>query len=609
MVKTLTGIDTDRWEEEKRRGITMDLGFASLHLGDLLVSLVDVPGHEDFVRNMVAGATGIDAALLVVAADEGFMPQTLEHLSILEFLNVPVGIPVITKTDLVEDDWLELVTSEVVDRLGESSVSWLEPVKFSAVTEEGVEELKKSICSLSRESATDERELFRMPVDRSFTVAGTGTVVTGTVWSGTVRTGDTVFLLPRDAKARIRGIQTHGAESDAAHANRRTALALTGVDRDGVGRGDVVVGDKAWRATDSIDVAIELTPGAKPLGQRSRVRVHLGTAEVMARVTPAEGDIVPGGSFGARLRLESPVVARWGDKGVVRSYSPMATIGGITVVDPFPPQRPRRPVAWKEKGSEVPQRRVMAFLGAHGEILRDELVIRLGFGKRELDWVAEPASGLVEAGELLLSASAVEARIARVSEELLRFHRERSAEPGILLEQLRPLLGPGSLGEALLVKWASDAGVELIGAYARIPGFEPKLGPEAAELAGVIKGKASFEGFQGVGRDQLVRGQDTGLIDEILGFLVRSGELTRVGSERYYTTAVMTELIGVVVTVASASGEVSPADLREKTGLTRKYLIPLLEWMDGEGITTRKGDVRLLGPKGERIAAGPVDKS
>src|SRR5437667_796839 len=343
LVKALTGVDADRWEEEKRRGITIDLGFAPLPLGDAMQArVVDVPGHEGFVRNMLAGATGIDVALLVIAADEGLMPQTEEHLAIVELLGVRRGIPVITKRDLVDAEWLELVRGEVSTRLGASRVRWDESVATSVVTGEGLADLRDALRRVAGDLVERPADdLFRLPIDRVFAVAGAGTVVTGSTWSGSVRVGDTVQLLPPGREARVRSIEVHGQTAERAVPGRRTALALVGVDKSDLTRGHVAVTGPGWQATKLIDVAAELLPTArKPLASRTRVRVHLGTAEVLARAVQTRA-IGPGQRGMARLMLETPVVARGGDRFVLRLVSPVTTIGGGVGLDPFSPPHTR----------------------------------------------------------------------------------------------------------------------------------------------------------------------------------------------------------------------------------------------------------------------------
>src|SRR5438128_8089220 len=308
LVKALTGVDTDRWEEEKRRGITIDLGFAPLPLADTVqASIVDVPGHEGFVKNMLAGATGIDVALLVVAADEGPMPQTEEHLAILELLGVQRGIPVIAKTDLVDREWLELVSAELVGRLARSRVRWEPPGATSAVSGAGLEELRATLARLAQGLVERPAEdLFRLPIDRVFAVAGAGTVVTGSTWSGSVGVGESVRLLPLDREARVRSIEVHGEPTQRAAPGRRTALALVGVDKHELERGHVAVTGTGWAATSVLEAAVELLPGApRPLAARTRLRVHHGTAVVLARAMPAR-PIAPGERGPVRLLLETP---------------------------------------------------------------------------------------------------------------------------------------------------------------------------------------------------------------------------------------------------------------------------------------------------------------
>ncbi len=406
LVKALTGVDTDRWAEEKRRGITIDLGFAPLSLGaEMQASIVDVPGHEGFVRNMLAGATGIDVALLVIAADEGLMPQTEEHLAIVELLGVQRGIPVISKRDLVDAEWLELVRSEVHARLASSRVRWEPAVAASAVTEEGLDELRTVLRRVAHdlvERSADD--LFRLPIDRVFAVAGAGTVVTGSTWSGTVGVGDVVRLLPLGREARVRSIEVHGQAADHAVPGRRTALALVGVDKDELARGDVAVTGPAWRATTVLDAAVELLPATrKPIASRSRVRVHLGTAEVLARVVQTRA-IAPGALGPARLLLESPLVARGGDRFVLRSFSPVTTIGGGVVLDPFPPPRSRlrrRGLAADQAPAE--RLRLLAAEAGLAGVALATLAVRLGIPpSRVTAVVAEAGDGLLVLPEAIV---------------------------------------------------------------------------------------------------------------------------------------------------------------------------------------------------------------
>src|SRR5437660_6233373 len=391
LVKALTGVDTDRWEEEKRRGITIDLGFAPLPLDDAIqASVVDGPGHEGFVRNMLAGAPGIDVAQLVVAADGGIMPQTEEHLAIVELLGVRRGIPVITKRDLVDAEWLELVQGEVAARLAASRVRWERAVAVSALTGEGLDELRSALSRVAADLVErPAADVFRLPIDRVFAVAGAGTVVTGSTWSGGVAVGESVRLLPLGRDVRVRSIEVHGESAARAVPGHRTALALVGVDKSELARGDVAVTGPGWHATGMVDAAVELLPGAhKALASRTRVRLPLGTAEVLARVVQTRA-IGPGETGPARLVLETPLVARGGDRFVLRSFSPVTTIGGGVVLDPFPPQRTRlrrRRIV----PDQTPALRLEALVVEAGlaGVATETLAVRLGVAPRRVTTAA-----------------------------------------------------------------------------------------------------------------------------------------------------------------------------------------------------------------------------
>jgi len=451
LVKALTGVDTDRWEEEKRRGITIDIGFAPLPLGEgIQASVVDVPGHEGFVRNMLAGATGIDVALLVIAADEGIMPQTEEHLAIVELLGISRGIPVLTKRDTVEPEWLELVRADVVKRLATSRVRWDPPVATSALTGEGLDELRTALRRVAEDlTERPAQDLFRLPIDRVFAVAGAGTVVTGSTWSGSVAIGKSVRLLPLDREARVRSIEVHGQGAERAVPGRRTALALVGVSKEELERGDVAVTGEGWRATTVLDAAVELLPTArKPVGSRTRVRVHLGTAEVLARVVQTRA-ISPGESGLARLLLERPLVARGRDRFVLRSFSPVTTIGGGVVLDPFPPRRPARLRQRRLAVTQAPAERLQILADEAGlsGVLAGDLPVRLGVLPGDVDGVVATAGkALLTCGPWLVARAAVTREVARVTELVQRHHKEHPLEPGMSLQALRAALGGGGGG-------------------------------------------------------------------------------------------------------------------------------------------------------------------
>jgi selenocysteine-specific elongation factor len=605
LVKALTGTDTDRWAEEKRRGITIDIGFAVLELGDdLTASVVDVPGHEDFVRNMVAGAAGIDIALLVVAADEGVMPQTIEHMAILDFLGVKTGVAMITKSDLAEPEWLDLVREDLTERLDDSSVDWSGIVVGSAVTGGGLDELRAALAQAAEAAALRSREdLFRIPIDRVFSVAGAGTVVTGTTWSGSVDVGDEVRLLPGEDRARVRSVEVHGTNQKQALPGRRTALALVGMNRKDVGRGHVVVAAESWRESSAVDVLVTLLPGARRLTQRSRVRFHLGTAEVMARVVPREAEISPGSSGAARLRLETPVVCRWGDAAVLRSYSPMTTIGGCVVVDPWPAMRPRRPVDLEQKADPNPTNRLRSFVAGAGDhgITRSELPVRLGIEPGAVDDLVNSTEGIVVTGARLLAPEVVSAARAATLRALQEYHTSRPLEPGMPRELARRAVRDPGLAEHVHEALTAEGQIALEGQTVRLAGHSPDLsGPQ------IGAGKRLTQELRSAGNHgrtlaelrETLPGED---VPALIGFLVMQRTAVRVGKDRYYDRDSLDRLLQQILAGVREVERASPAQLKEVTGLSRKYLIPLLEWMDAELLTLRHGDGRTLGPKAQTV--------
>jgi len=608
LVKALTGVDTDRWEEEKRRGITIDIGFAPLPLADSIqASVVDVPGHEGFVRNMLAGATGIDVALLVIAADEGIMPQTEEHLAIVELLGVRRGIPVITKRDLVDAEWLELVQSEVSTRLATSRVRWEAAVATSIMTGEGLDELRGALRRVAGdliERPADD--LFRLPIDRVFAVAGAGTVVTGSTWSGSVAVGDAVQLLPLDRETRVRSIEVHGQTAGRAVPGRRTALALVGVDKSELARGHVAVTGPGWRATTLIDVAAELLPTArKPIASRSRVRVHLGTAEVLARVvqTPA---IAPGKGGVARLVLETPVVARGGDRFVLRSFSPVTTIGGGVVLDPFAPPRIR--LRRRRLGVEqdaAARLRVLAGEAGLMGLATPSLAVRLGVSPARVTAViAEAGDTLITSAETVVDRQAVAAETSRLAELVRRYHEEHPLDPGMSLQALRAAVGtpapPAAVTDAVLELAVKSGTLEVAGSVARQPRWRPALDARATDASEKLARRLAEARWQVPTVAELEREFPDFPVRALLSHFARSGTAEPIDAERYAAKGALAEFRTALEVALAELGSATPAELRDRFGLTRKYLIPLLEWADRRGVTRRAGDARVLA----RLTAG-----
>ena len=604
LVKALTGVDTDRWEEEKRRGITIDLGFAPLPLPNgIQASVVDVPGHEGFVKIMLAGATGIDVALLVIAADEGIMPQTEEHLAIVELLGVRRGIPVITKRDLVDAEWLGMVRTEVAERLSRSRVRWHAPLAVSAVSGEGLDELRTALVAIAADLADRPvDDLFRLPIDRVFALAGAGTVVTGSTWSGTVKAGESVRLLPLDREVRVRSIEVHGEETDRAAPGRRTALALVGADKEELERGHVALTGAGWAPTTALDVALELLPSVrKPLAARTRIRVHLGTAEVLARVAQVRS-IAPGESGVARLLLERPIVARGRDRFVIRSFSPVTTIGGGVVLDPFPP--PRRRVSERGLGGltagEPPGElfaRLVEEAGLAGVRMAD-LPVRLGILPAEVPGtIAAAGKGVLAVDDILVARRAVSGEVERLAKVVATHHEEHPLDPGLSLQSLRAAVNaPAAVLDLLIEHGMKKQAFERTedGAAVRKPGWKAALRARAGDAGGRLAQRLAEAKWQLPTVAELQKELGDPTVPALLAHLAREGSVERVDQDRYALKQALDDFRLAVEDTLRELGAATPAQFRDRLGLTRKYLIPLLEWADRRGITSRKGDTRVL---------------
>ncbi|HWN19903.1 MAG TPA: selenocysteine-specific translation elongation factor [Gemmatimonadales bacterium] len=595
LVSALTGKPMDRLLEERRREITIELNFAPLDLGSgRTAGVVDVPGHEDFVRTMVAGASGIDLVLLVIAADEGIMPQTEEHLAILEQLGVAGGIPVITKADLVDSEWLELVTSDVAERLAVSPIDFEPPLAVSARNGGGIEALRERL--VARASLLPPRlsgDGFRMPIDRSFSLSGVGTVVTGTAWSGRLGVGDPVSVLPAGLRARVRSIESYGHEVERSDPRARTAVGLAGVERRAVTRGDVLVTDELpWVAASALDVQITLLPGAaRPLKSRTRVRLHLGTTEVMARVLPRL-PIEPGGTGMARLTLEKSLVARAEDRFVLRSYSPVTTIGGGRVLDPFPPGRRS---AWPEGLASLdPAERFRAALIRRREgIQAAVLPLLLGLPRAAAAEVARAETTARLLGEIWVRGEVVKEVGLRALGVLRDYHRHHGSDAGMPLETLRhSLVARDVVVEAALSDFAQAGRLRRIDGVVALAGFVPQVVGGDSAIDGVVRLLLEAN-LNPPSIPELERSTGRRDLLAVLRLAAARGQVEAVERDRYYAREALDQFT-TVLNDLGRQGEIVPGAVRERLGLTRKYLIPLLEWADGKGITVRVGEGRRL---------------
>ena len=594
LVRALTGVETDRLPDEKRRGITIDLGFAPLHLEGLPpVSIVDVPGHEAFVRNMLAGATGIDLALLVIAADEGVMPQTREHLLILGLLGVSSGVVALTKADLVDEEWLALVRDDVAALLAGTPLAAAPVVATSSVTGAGLDALRDAIagCVRARPSRNSE-DLFRMPVDRVFTVRGTGTVVTGTVWSGTLARDAMVRLLPSDRTARVRGLQSHGASVERAEPGARVAVALAGIDVGDIERGAVLVTDRAWRpgtrwvAEVALDAHADLT-----LGPRTTVRVHLGTSDVGARIVAAGGALEPGTRTIARVVLESPAVARAGDRFVLRAPSPMRTIGGGIVRDPMPPHRRARLDPVPEPVAE--RLATMVLDAGRSGLIIAEITVRLGVPPREVD-VAIDHAGLVRLGPRVTATSIIDAAAADAERLVADHHATQPLELGMPVQELRSRLGGATeIVEAALQRAASTGRLRIESAVAAVSGWEPTLSPDQARDAAQMLETLRAAGREPPSVEELAIAHSAHAFS-ILRFLERAGHVVPVSLDRFYAVEALEGMIEALRKGMANGREYTPQEIRDIIGVSRKFLIPFLEYCDRTGVTERRADGRVL---------------
>lgn len=604
LIRALTGVDTDRLPEERRRGITIELGFAPLPIAGLgTIGVVDVPGHEAFVRTMLAGATGVDLALLVVAADEGIMPQTREHVAILTLLGVRAGVVALTKRDLVDEEWAELVTEDVRALLDGGPMEGAPIVGTSVVTGVGLGELRAAIADAARRiPERDGSDLFRMPVDRAFSVRGTGTVATGTVWSGRVARDATLRILPGGRTARVRGVQSHGASLESAAAGQRAAIALAGVDVEAVPRGALLVSDESWSETRALraDVAL-LDSASQPLRPRTRVRFHLGTLDVGARLVSVGGPIAPGERKPVRVVLDHPVVARAGDRFVLRSASPAATIGGGVVTDPTPPFRRVRP--WPADAGNPASRLALLLAEAAGQgVERSTLSVRLGLSPDEAVALLSEASGegTVAIGARLYDGGVVASLGARLTTVVGAQHETAPLESGMSLQRLRShLTGAPELLDEVVRRSAAAGAIELDGGVVRARGWAPRMSAEEGGLRTRLAEQIREHGREPPSVGELVVAHGA-LVPPLLRLLERSGEVVAVEGDRYYAREVVVGLIDQLRQASRDGVEYSPAELRDLLGVSRKYLIPFLEFCDRTGVTRRRERGRVvLGARGE----------
>lgn len=597
LVRVLTGVDTDRLPEEKRRGITIALGFAPLELDGVgTIGVVDVPGHEAFVRTMLAGASGVDLALLVIAADEGVMPQTREHLAILTLLGVTAGVVALTKSDLVDDDLRELAAEEVREALAGSSLAEAPIVPVSSVTGAGLDDLRAAIrTAVALVPARARDEPWRMPVDRVFSVAGAGTVVTGTAWTGTIAREAIVRILPIDRTARVRSLESHGVPAGEVGAGTRVAVALVGVDRDEVAPDAVLVreGDP-WEPSRVLRADIALLPHAPVIGARRWLRFHLGTADVGARIIAPGGPLGPGETRAVRLRLDAPVVMRAGDRFVLRAGGDAGTIGGGVVSDPLPSSPRAKP--WPHTGASDAERLEWMLLesGASGLPVAS-LPLRLGLRPVLVERLLKELTKVVRIEERLVRLSVLAALRTTLVSLVEETHLAQPLAPGLDRQAARTALSPNAALADEVIRRAQRAGLIVVeGATLRAVAFQAGASAGATSARDQLLDRLRASGVEPPSLAELTV-EFGAQVPALLKLLDKEKRIVMVALDRPFSREGVTELLARLRRHVKPGTTYSPAELRDALGITRKWLIPFLEWCDRQRLSLRRDAGRTFG--------------
>ena len=604
LVKALTGVNTDSLTEEQKRGMTIDIGFAFL---DENITLIDVPGHEKFVKNMMAGVSAVDVALLVVAADDGVMPQTREHFEILNLLDIPLGIVAINKIDLADKDWLELVELDIGELLQGSFMEDAPILKVSAETGDGVDQLKTTLLDLCKKVPDkQDRGIFRLHVDRVFSMKGYGTVVTGTVNSGSLKIGDTVELLPGSVKSKVRGLQSHGEEVQQVETGDRAAINLQGVEIKQIERGSQIAEIGYLQSLNQMGVTLLLLGSAqKPITQNQRIRIHLGTQEVMARVALADGKTLqPGDDCPALLRLEQPMVAARGDKFIIRSFSPVITIGGGEVMEVLIEEKWKIVKEKLQNLYESPKSDQLIHLvqeeGAK-PITPEKLQYRIGISKEQINAIVEEKEELFwlthKQGKWLLTQNQWNELKNSIHNFLKKYHAKNPLNAGAQKEEIRQHLScENSILEALLQSMLDDKSISQKGELFLNPNFSITLSSEDDSLQNSILNQLDQEGFTSstLAQLSLKTGNSKEKLMQVLNVAEQQGKLLRIDGKLMFTQKNFIILREKVNQFFSNHPEMSVLEFKELAHTSRKYAVPLLEYFDKKKITYREGNIRKL---------------
>ena len=615
LIKAVTGTNTDRLKEEQERGITIELGFAALDLPNgQHLGIVDVPGHEKFVKNMVAGASGMDLVVMVIAADEGVMPQTREHMEICTLLGVRHGFIALTKIDMVDEEWLELVTEDVREYMEGTFLEDAPIVPVSSVEETGLDEFIKTLETLSADVPDhSDSGLFRLPVDRVFSMKGFGTVITGTLVSGRVNVGDQVEIYPTGVKSKVRGAQVHNESVETALAGQRTAINFQGLDKSAIDRGQVVSSPGALKPSYMLDISLQYLEGnSKPLKNRTRVRFHSGTSEILGILVLLDRDeLKPGETTVAQVRLDEPVALVRDDRYVIRSYSPIRTIGGGSILNPVPVKHKRFKddiIQGLSRLAESTPDEVITFqasaAGLHGVNFSD-LKLMTSLSDKQLD---NAVNGLLSNRTLVtvdkeqrfyMHGEHFEGLKTFTKDQLAAFHEANPLKPGMLKEELKSKF-PSYLNTKLFTlvtnQMIKENAIVVEEETVRLPEHKVSLAADQTEMRQKILAAYKDTGLQPPYFKDLTTtlGYEAGPAKDVLGFLVEKGELLKVKEDLYFDSVAVERLKSQLIDFLKKNGEIDTPTFKDMTGASRKYVIPLIEFFDTQHVTIRIGDIRKL---------------
>ena len=618
LIKAITGIDTDRLKEEKERGISIELGFASLTLPNgRTFGIVDVPGHERFIRNMVSGASGIDMVIMAIAADEGVMPQTREHLHICSLLGIKKGLVALTKVDMVTEEWLELVKDDVHEFLKGTFLEVSPVIPVSSITGAGLEELLDAFGRVASEiEGESDAGIFRLPVDRAFTMKGFGTVVTGTLISGDIKLGEEVEILPTGITAKVRGIQIHNQSATIAEAGQRTAINLQGVEKDTIVRGDVLARPRTLKPSIRLDVCVEyLSNNNRRLKNRNLVRFHVGTNEAIGRIILLDReDVEPGAKASAQVVLESPIVAMARDRFVIRSYSPVTTIGGGMIVDPLPKKHKRNSekvnyeIDLLHDGTDTERAAIIIERSGIEGIGISELEMRTGVHQNILKDILGTLSSKKQVVVLdvdesrIISFSIYQNLQGRILLEMRAYHERYPLKEGVSKEELRSTAGQFARPRLfnMAVRELEKRGEIVVEREnIRLSGHRVDLKGELEDIRSKIAEIYMDAGLTPPSIKELMEkfaGQKS-LAESVINVMLKEGSLIKINEDLYFHKEVLTRLREDYKSLLVRDGKATPASMKELTSLSRKFIIPLMEYFDITKLTIRAGDHRILREK------------